>query len=358
MNIVEATKSYEHWMRECTTVVESELSSKHEQMRDDPFMFFRGSYYRWAQIWPKACKDLMRAPKVVCTGDLHVGSFGTWRDTEGRLCWGVDDFDESYPLPYTNDLVRLAASLKMVIDSETLTIKFRNGCDAILEGYESVLRTGGRRPVLAEHDRNLENLGIEAIKPAQDFWEKLLIRPAVKGSRLPRDARHALAQAMPRHVPFRVVRRRAGMGSLGQLRFVGIAEWNGGYLAREIKAMVPSASVWLEGKQGKRDSYYQQVISSAVRSPDPYQKISGTWLIRRLSPDSNPIEIDELPKKRDENALLNAMGREAANVHLGTKNQTKNILNDLRARKKNWIRNAGKDMAKIMEKEWRQYKHA
>jgi Uncharacterized protein conserved in bacteria (DUF2252) len=27
---------------------------------------------------------------------------------------GVDDFDESYPLPYTNDIVRLAASLKIV----------------------------------------------------------------------------------------------------------------------------------------------------------------------------------------------------------------------------------------------------
>jgi len=35
----------------------------------------------------------------------------------------------------TNDLVRLAASVKMVIDSETLTTKVGAGCDAILEGY-------------------------------------------------------------------------------------------------------------------------------------------------------------------------------------------------------------------------------
>jgi uncharacterized protein (DUF2252 family) len=34
-------------------------------------------------------------------------------DIEGRLCWGVDDFDESYPLPYTKDLVRLATSAKI-----------------------------------------------------------------------------------------------------------------------------------------------------------------------------------------------------------------------------------------------------
>ena len=118
MNIREATRSYEGWMRRCTTVVESDLRSKHEQMREDAFLFLRGTFYRWAQHWPEICADLTQAPKVLACGDLHVGSFGTWRDSEGRLCWGVDDFDEAYPLPYTNDLVRLATSVKIVNDSE------------------------------------------------------------------------------------------------------------------------------------------------------------------------------------------------------------------------------------------------
>ncbi len=34
--------------------------------------------------------------QVLAVGDLHVNSFGTWRDAEGRLCWGLDDFDEAY----------------------------------------------------------------------------------------------------------------------------------------------------------------------------------------------------------------------------------------------------------------------
>ena len=50
MNIVEATRDYEKWMRDCTVVVESELKSKHEQMREDVFAFFRGTFYRWAQL--------------------------------------------------------------------------------------------------------------------------------------------------------------------------------------------------------------------------------------------------------------------------------------------------------------------
>ena len=122
MDIRQATASYEIWLRGCTRVVESDLKSKHEQMRKDPFLFFRGTYYRWTQLWPEVCEEVIRAPKVLSVGDLHVGSFGTWRDSEGRLCWGVDDFDDAYPLPYTNDLVRLAASVKMVTDAGTLKI--------------------------------------------------------------------------------------------------------------------------------------------------------------------------------------------------------------------------------------------
>ena len=49
-------------------------------------------------------------PKVLAVGDLHIENFGTWRDSEGRLVWGVNDFDETWRLPYTQDLVRLTTS--------------------------------------------------------------------------------------------------------------------------------------------------------------------------------------------------------------------------------------------------------
>lgn len=82
-------------------------------MKHDALSFLRGTYYRWVQLWPEVCRDCIDAPIVLSVGDLHIDSFGTWRDAEGRLCWGVDDFDKSWPLPYTNDLVRLAASVKI-----------------------------------------------------------------------------------------------------------------------------------------------------------------------------------------------------------------------------------------------------
>jgi hypothetical protein len=356
ISIESATRSYEAWMRSCANVIQSDLQSKHKQMKESPFYFLRGTFYRWAQLWPSVCSDLCNAPRVLAVGDLHVNSFGTWRDSEGRLCWGVDDFDEAYPLPYTNDLLRLAASLKIVIDAEEISIKLKAGCDAILDGYLGSLREGGHPIVLAESEQRLGKLGVDSFKPPSNFWEKLNRLPAVRQP-LAKDLTRALEKTLPEaRMEYKVVRRQAGMGSLGQERFVAIARWQGGCIAREAKLMVPSACSWMHDKIGHRQSWYEKAITSAVRSPDPFQVIAGSWLIRRLSPDSNPIDIQTLPKHRDEEMLLFAMGAEAANVHLGTKGQAMKITHDVNRRKSGWLRDAAVSMAKVLEKDWNHYR--
>jgi len=355
-NIESVTANYEAWMRNCTTILRSDLQSKHEQMKETAFGFLRGTFYRWAQLWPSVCPNLCGAPKVLAVGDLHVNSFGTWRDAEGRLCWGVDDFDEAWPLAYTNDLVRLAASLKIVIDGGGLSIKLKDGCNAILDGYSNSLREGGCPIVLAEQEQKLGKLGVESFKPPANFWEKLNRLPAIRQP-LAKDLKRALEKTLPKvGIEYKVVRRQAGLGSLGQERFVAIAMWEGGFIAREAKSTVPSACSWLSDQAGQHQSWYEKAISSAVRSSDPFQVIDGSWLIRRLSPDSNPIDIQTRPKHSDEGMLLTAMGSEAANVHLGTKSQTKKILKDLKMRKRGWLQNAAVDMAKVLEKDWKRYR--
>ena len=354
--VQQATTSYERWMSSCTTMLPTDLRLKHQQMKTDPFLFLRGTFYRWAQMWSQVGGDLCNAPQVLAVGDLHVDSFGTWRDLEGRMCWGVDDFDEAYPLPYTNDLVRLAVSIKIVADAGGLNIALKDGCDAILEGYRESLTDGGHPIVLAEHEPCLEKLGIQSLKQPDDFWEKLNQLPVIRHG-LPKNAKQVLEKALPDpKMEYRVVRREAGLGSLGQQRFVAIANWKGGFLAREAKAMVPSACSWLEGPTGHHRSYYEEVIRSAVRSHDPYQSIVGSWLVRRLSPDSNPIEIMAVPKRKDEETFLRVMGTEAANVHVGSKQSVKKILRDMDGRKSNWLRDAAKPMARMVERDWKQYR--
>ena len=351
-----ATASFEAWMRTCTEVVPSDLRLKHEQMKQDPFLFLRGTFYRWAQQWPSVCADVCDAPRVLSVGDLHVNSFGTWRDAEGRLCWGVDDFDEAYPLPYSNDLVRLAASLKIVVENESLSIKFKDGCEAILEGYRQSLAAGGSPIVLAEREQKLGKLGVDSFKPPPDFWSKLNRLPPARRP-LAANVKRALEKTLPdSRMEYKVVRRQAGLGSLGQERFVAIGDWEGGFIAREAKAMMPSACVWLANERGKNQSLYEAAISSAIRSADPFQVIEGSWLIRRLSPDSNPIDIQTLSRHADESMLLRAMGSEAANVHLGTGRQVNNIQKDLRKRKSKWLSDAAARMAQQVEKDWKRYR--
>jgi uncharacterized protein (DUF2252 family) len=80
------------------------------------------TFYRWAQWWPEVCAALNhdKVPLVLGMGDLHTENFGTWRDAEGRLVGGVNDFDECSYLPYTNDLVRLAASARFAIEEHAI----------------------------------------------------------------------------------------------------------------------------------------------------------------------------------------------------------------------------------------------
>jgi hypothetical protein len=68
------------------------------------------------------------------------------------------------------------------------------------------------------------------------------------------------------------------------------------------------------------------------------------------------VEIETLPKKRDEHRMLNKMGREAANVHLGAKRSVKLIQNDLRKRRANWLRVAAKEMARMVSKDWKEWR--
>ena len=151
MNIVKATRRYEQWLGKTIRLIPADLDRKLAAMAADSFSFLRATFYRWMQLWMELCQECIQAPEVLAVGDLHVENFGTWRDIEGRLVWGINDFDEVWRLPYTVDLVRLAASAHVAIKGAHLAITAKDACDAILAGYEEGLTTGGKAFVLEEH---------------------------------------------------------------------------------------------------------------------------------------------------------------------------------------------------------------
>src|SRR4029077_14476032 len=144
----QANASYERWLGARLRLLAPDLRRKHAAMAETPFPFLRATFFRWAERWPVVCPDLTGAPPVLGVGDLHVENFGTWRDAEGRLAWGVNDYDEAWPLPYTNDLVRLATSALIAITHHDLAIDPKDAVRAILQGYRDALDAGGRAFVL------------------------------------------------------------------------------------------------------------------------------------------------------------------------------------------------------------------
>ncbi|HBH42194.1 MAG TPA: hypothetical protein DDW26_09890, partial [Rhizobiales bacterium] len=126
------------------------------------FAFLRATFYRWASLWPEVCPDLVKAPRVLAVGDLHVDNFGTWRDTEGRLVWGVNDFDEVANMPYAVDLVRLVTSAILAKQENGLTIDASGAATAALEGYRESLEAGGKPFILEESHPGLREMALGA----------------------------------------------------------------------------------------------------------------------------------------------------------------------------------------------------
>jgi Uncharacterized protein conserved in bacteria (DUF2252) len=345
-----STGAYESWLRERCSVVASDLRLKHRHLMESPFVFLRGTFYRWMQLWPSVCAELTRAPRVLAIGDLHIENFGTWRDVEGRLVWGVNDMDEAYELPYTLDLVRLATSALLASYAQHLALSPRATCDAILEGYTNALDRGGRPLVLAERYRWLRKIAVHRLRDPSVFWARLEANPAARG-RVPHAALRSL---MPDHRSrYRTLRRIAGVGSLGRPRFVAIAESGGSLIAREAKAAVPSACAWAVGDKTS-SILCERIISRAVRVGDPFFGVSSGWIVRRLAPDCTRIELTDLPRDRDEVRLLRAMGWETANVHLGT--ISARVRADLRHRPRRWLQHAAGSMIKAVVRDWRSWR--
>ena len=335
-----ATASYEAWLGKQLTVLPADLELKHQHMAESPFMFLRATFYRWMQLWPKHAAAAAKAPVVLAVGDLHVANFGTWRDREARLVWGINDFDEAYPLPYTLDLVRLATSAHLAVQEAHLSIAHKDACDAILLGYREGLAAGGAPLVLAEKHPWLRLMMTGVLRDPAHFWAKMDALGELEGG-VPGSAQKAIQRLLPdKNLTCHWTHRVAGLGSLGRQRFVALAAFEGAQIAREAKAMAPSACVWSGKRQVKKATaaiHYQEILDTCVRAKDPFVELRGRWIVRRLAPDCSRVELGSLPRQRDESKLLHAMGFETANVHLSRRKNAKAILEDLKKRPKQWL---------------------
>jgi Ser/Thr protein kinase RdoA (MazF antagonist) len=351
--IVTATIDYEEWLRSQVDVVETDLHLKHRQMASSLFAFLRATFYRWGPLWSETCPDLVETPRVLAVGDLHVENFGTWRDKEGRLVWGVNDFDEVARMPYAADLVRLVTSAIVAQSENRLAIDAAGAATAVLGGYTEFLEADGKPFILEESHPHLREMALTAERDPVHFWSKLsALHSIAPPRRIQRLLRKSLSEPVD-NIAFSD--RIAGEGSLGRPRYVATGSSNGGFVAREAKAWLPSAWGWAKGRP-KEHAYSVRLLKHSVRQPDPYYSVQDGWIVRRLGPHCGRIELTEFPKRRDERLILKDMGRETANLHLATPDQRINVLHDLNKRKPDWLVNAAQSMARATKRDWESFK--
>jgi len=248
------------------------LLRKLQTMRADPFAFFRGANPLFLSFLPRG-HAVFRAPHTLVCGDLHFENFGAFKG-DNRLCYfDINDFDDACVAPFTVDIVRFLACIKVAADgllldsaqSARLERSFLDAYTAAIEDgkprwMERSLATGVFRKLLRRAMNRTRPELLDRFSTAADGERSIRI-----------DGRRTLAlhrgeaKALRRFIKgfsraavkpsfFRLVdasRRIAGNGSLGLPRYLLLLRGRGspdGNFALDLKFAASSAVAHWWGK--------------------------------------------------------------------------------------------------------------
>jgi len=230
----------------------------------------------------------------------------------------------------------------------------REASEAIEKGYRDSLTAGGKPFILAEDNQRLRLMALSKLRDPVHFWGKLTHLPPFT-AKAPDEVRRLLEESLPPKSVYQLKKRIAGLGSLGHPRILAISSAGGAFIAREAKAIRPSASVW-HNKASSTVVYGPKLVASCLRVPDPFVRFQNRWVVRRLAPDCSRIELVSLTAERDEARLLYSMGWETANMHFGSPQGIPLIKRDLSQRKNRWLHRAAKAMCRATLRDWEDWR--
>ena len=347
--IVAANRSYESWVAQHTSLIAADLKEKHRLLAESAFVFLRGTFYRWAQTGRRCVRRSPTpppcSPSATCTSRTSAPGVMPKDAWSGASTTSTRRHAAIYQRPGAPRHERGPGR-----SGQALDLSVRRACRSILDGYAASLERGGRPVVLAERHDWLRQIATQELKNPARFWGKIATNP--RATAVPASVLRLMA--LPADSSgIRFFRRRAGVGSLGRPRLVAQAIYDGGLIAREAKALVPSAVDWARGSR-HATSHAVELTGKAVGAADPFFVGDAHWTVRRLSPDCLKIELCQRPRRRDDAKLLRAMGWETANVHLGTAGAAVN--KDLAGRSDRWLERATAAMVSAVVSDYRAWR--
>jgi uncharacterized protein (DUF2252 family) len=341
--------------------------AKYRKMARDPHAFYRGSaclFYNDVTDEVGGSDDWADhgAERIWIHGDLHVENFGTYLNSDGRLVFDVNDFDEAYLGRYTWDLQRFAASLALVGWQKalpedairTLVARYARSYLAQVSHYVdsdeddyAIRLDNAQGPVLtalveARSMRRADLLdGITAMKDGRRrFTEDGTTR------RLKRTERAEVVAAfrgyldtIPQSKRFDrelfyelrdvVGKSGFGIGSAGLPAYNVLVEGYSQALDNDVvlsmkQANIPALSRFVDTSEV--DAYFEHEGHRTVVSQralqvhtDPllgYTSIGGTgYVVSEVSPYEVDLDWDEINEPDDMRAVVDLLGRATAKIH-------------------------------------------
>ena len=93
------------------------------------------------------------------------------------------------------------------------------------------------------------------------------------------------------------------------------------------------------------------LAAGSLRAPDPWYRIDGSIVVRRLSPSNRKLDADKKVAEILAAPIIEAMGRELAMVHVGAGASGDGIEADLASRPQAWLFDLATRAAQAVEHE-------
>ncbi|KUF13940.1 MULTISPECIES: DUF2252 domain-containing protein [Streptomyces] len=304
-----------------------------------------------------------RTGRVWIHGDLHAENFGTYMDSQGRLIFNVNDFDEAYVGPFTWDLKRLAASLALIgytkaLSDEQITDLVRTYAAAYRERVHD-LATGAKSDEVPPFTLDTaQGPLLDALRAARSLTRFELLdsmteirdferRFAPGGGSIELDAatrykvlaafdgyletlpESSLARPDSYRVKDVVGRRGIGIGSAGLPSYNILLEGNSDALENDVviylkQAQTPAVSRHITDPairdyfqhEGHRTVISQRALQAHADPWLGWTELNGTGqLVAEVSPYAVDLDWSDIDDVEEISAVVADLGRATATMH-------------------------------------------
>ena len=326
------------------------LAIKLARMREDPFAFFRGTNPLFLELLPRS-HPLLRAPSVLICGDLHLENYGAFKGENRLGYFDVNDFDEACLAPFTIDIVRFVASIKVAAPGLGLNkARTRLLVRQFLRAYRHAIDDG--KPRWLERSLMMGVFRALLRRAARRTRLELLThftKLRAGRRRIRTDGVHALAmdagvlarlQRFLAHLRVRgkkasfftlvdAARRSAGNGSLGLPRYMLLVRARGASspsLVLDLKFAAPSAvAAWFKGPQPQWPTEAARVVAIQrllqAMAPALLQAVQFDrlpFVLKELQPSMDRLDLSLWRDEKTHRLVeaIEGMGQVAAWAHL------------------------------------------